>query len=70
MIVKLREVMKKNNVSIYWLSKQTGITTATISKLCDQKTSGIRFYVLDKICDALNCEVSDILERENGDTVK
>ncbi len=28
----------------------------------------IQFSVLDKICDALNCEVSDILGHEKSDT--
>lgn len=62
MIIKLREALDQRNKSIYWLNKQTGIASSTLSRICNNKTTSIEFSVLDKICEALNCEVSDILE--------
>lgn len=71
MIIKLDKTLESKNKSIYWLSKETGIAASTISNLCNNKTSGIRFSVLDKICDTLDCEISDVLECERkGDTIQ
>lgn len=67
MIIKLREVLDRRNKSIYWLNKQTGIASSTLSKICNNKTSSIDFSTLDKICEALNCDVSDILESTKND---
>lgn len=67
MIIKLREALDQRNKSIYWLNKQTGIASSTLSKICNNKTSSIEFSVLDKICDALDCEISDILENTKSD---
>ncbi len=68
MIVKLREILDQKNKSIYWLNKKTGIASSTLSRICNNKTSSIEFSVLDKICDALDCEVSDILIHQKSDT--
>ena len=68
MKIKLRDVLNQNNKSIYWLNKETGIASSTLSRICNNKTSSIEFSVLDKICDALNCEVSDILVHDKSDT--
>lgn len=64
MKVKLSEVLKNNEKSIYWLHNQTGISSATISRICNNKTTSIQFSVLDKICETLKCNVSDILVPE------
>ncbi len=68
MIIKLRELLNQKNKSIYWLNKETGIASSTLSRICNNKTTSIEFSVLDKICDALNCEVSDILMHDKSDT--
>lgn len=67
MIIKLREVLNQRNKSIYWLNKQTGIASSTLSRICNNKTTSIEFSVLDKICEALDCEISDILENTKND---
>jgi len=61
MQVMLRELLDKNEKSIYWLRKETGITQAALSNLCNNKTNRIDFSVLDKICIALDCKPNDIL---------
>lgn len=68
MYINLRKVLDEKNKSIYWLNKETGIASSTLSRICNNKTSSIDFSVLDKICDALNCEVSDILIHNKNDT--
>lgn len=66
MKVILNETLKKKNISQYKLAKDTGIAASTLNNLCNNKTTSIQFKVLDKICSILNCNVSDILEYENG----
>ena len=68
MIIKLREALNQRNKSIYWLNKQTGIASSTLSRICNNKTTSIEFSILDKICEALDCEISDILENTKSDT--
>lgn len=67
MIVKLREILDNKNKSIYWLNKETGIAASTLSRICNNKTTSIEFTVLDKICEALNCDIGDILIPEKSD---
>lgn len=64
MKVILKKTLKNKNISQYRLSKTTGIAVSTLSNLCNNKTSSIEFSVLQKICTALDCEISDILEKE------
>lgn len=49
-----RDMMKKD------LREKTGLTTNVIAKL--GKNENVSTEVLCKICDALNCEVDDIVE--------
>jgi len=53
------------------LSLQTGISKNALSNLYHEKTDRISFDTLDKICTALDCSVSDLLEHvkdEPGET--
>lgn len=68
MKVILNKTLKDKKISQYKLAKDTGISASTLNNLCNNKTTSIQFSVLDKICDALNCEVSDILLHDKGDT--
>ena len=68
MQIKLREVLDKKNKSIYQLNKETGIASSTLSRICNNKTSSIEFSILDKICEALDCDISDILIPEKSET--
>ena len=60
--INLDKVLDKKGKSMYWLSKQTGISQYSISKIVKNKTSGIQFDTLEKICIALDCNISDVLE--------
>ena len=61
MKVVLDDLLKSKGKTQYWLAKETGIMVSTISKLRNNKTTKIDFAVLDKICEALGCDVSDVL---------
>ena len=68
MKVILNDTLKSKNISQYQLAKMTGISTSALNNLCNNKTSSIQFSLIDKICDVLNCEISDILEHDKSDT--
>lgn len=64
MKVKINQLLESQGKTRYWLSVKTGITYANITNLCEGKTTRINFEAIDKICFALNCTPSDILEPE------
>lgn len=68
MKVILNETLKAKGISQYKLAQETKIAASTINNLCNGKTTRIEFSVLDKICDALNCNVDSVLMHEKGDT--
>jgi len=51
------------------LAERIGITEQNVSLLKSGKVRGIRFDTLDKICEALDCQPGDILERPGGGRV-
>ena len=61
--LRLEELLKERGRSFYWLAKETGITHPTISKFRHQKALALRLDVLEKLCEALQCEPGDILVR-------
>lgn len=66
MKVILNETLHQKGISQYQLSKIIGITPANLNNLCNNKTTSIKFSILDKICEALDCNVSDILQYEKN----
>lgn len=59
--VNLAQILKQNNKTVYWLSKETGISQNGLGRIAKNQTTSINFDTLAKICRALNCEISDIL---------
>lgn len=67
MKVILNETLDKKGISQYKLSKMIGITPANLNNFCNNKTTSVKFSILDNICEALDCDVSDILMHEKSD---
>lgn len=66
-VINLDVMLAKRKMSVTKLSEQVGITIANISNLKTGKARGIRFETLNKICQVLECQPSDILEyRKDG----
>lgn len=59
--VNLDVMLAKRKMSLTELSEKVGITMANLSILKTSKAKAIRFSTLDAICQALDCEVGDIL---------
>ncbi len=61
-IVNLDVMLAKRKMPLTELSQKVGITLSNLSILKSNKAKAIRFSTLDKICQVLQCQPSDILE--------
>ena len=59
--VTLSRILGDKRISISSLSKSTGISRSTLTKLYYGEGHAISYSVLEKLCDALSCNVEDIL---------
>lgn len=55
---KLRQVMKQNKISVDKISKDIGVTNATINNWCKAKSLDIK--TIYKICNYLELPVSEV----------
>ncbi len=62
-ILKLNDLLEKRGLTLYWLSKQSGVRYATIWNLSKENFSALRIDMLDRICAALKCQPGDLLVR-------
>ena len=49
------------------LAQQTGIRPATINELYNEVTDRVSLSQLDRICQVLECDLTDILQRDGRD---
>ena len=61
-LINLDVMMARRKISLGELSDRVGITLANLSILKNNHAKAIRFSILDAICQALDCQPSDILE--------
>ena len=61
-VINLDVMMAKREMSLGELSDKVGITLANLSILKNNKAKAVRFSTLDAICEALDCDVCDIIE--------
>ncbi|MCT1901864.1 helix-turn-helix transcriptional regulator [Oceanobacillus sojae] len=59
-VIKIKDLLVKNNISLRDLSRLTDIRHATLSELSNQKRENINFRHIKKIADAL--DIDDIRE--------
>lgn len=70
-IVSLDVMLARRKVRSNELARAVGITPSNLSLLKSGKVKGVRFETLAAICDYLDCEPGDILQRappEQADT--
>jgi len=58
----LDKILKNRNISRYELAKRTGIQYQIIDNYYKNKVKRYDSFVLERICIALDCTVSDIIE--------
>lgn len=61
-IFKLQEVLDKNNITKYKLSRITNIRYDTICNYCKGNVTLINVEYLKIFCNVLNCRIGDIIE--------
>lgn len=61
----LDKTLKNLSVSRYELSKRTGIQYQIIDNYYKNRVVRYDSYVLERICVALNCNISDIIEHKD-----
>ncbi len=49
-------------MSVLELKRQTDLSYVTLQNLYHEKTSGVTFYTIDKICKGLKCKIEDLFE--------
>ncbi len=58
----LDKALRKYGLTRYELSKRTGIQYQIIDNYYKNKVKRYDSYVLERICDAMDCQISDIIE--------
>jgi putative transcriptional regulator len=62
LIIKLDQLLQERNMSQHELSRLTGIRQPSINEMCRNQTRRLPIENIEKICEVLNCEITDILE--------
>ena len=60
---RLDELLAERQMTLTELSERVGVSIVNLSVLKNDRARAIRFSTLVAICDALNCEVGDLLVR-------
>lgn len=60
--VHLSRVMGEKRLKISDVAKETGLHRNGITKLYNEKTDGVMFETLEKLCKVLDCTVADLIE--------
>jgi len=63
---RLDELLEKRGITLTRLSELVGVSIVNLSVLKNDRARAIRFSTLLAICEALDCEVGDLLVRENS----
>lgn len=58
----LDKLLSEKHITRYELAKRTGIKFQIIDNYYKNRVVRYDSYVLDKICSALDCDISDLIE--------
>lgn len=59
---QLDELLEDRGMTLTELASQVGVTVVNLSVLKNDRARAIRFSTLTAICEALQCDVGDVLE--------
>jgi putative transcriptional regulator len=60
--IRLKEIIDHQNITIYALSKEIGVTQNNLSKIVKGETTSIKYDILEKLCITLKVTPNDIFE--------
>lgn len=59
--IKLEQLLTERGISHREIARRTGIRHPTISEMCANKARSLPVENLAKLCEALDCDIADIL---------
>lgn len=62
--IQLEQILKKQDKTLYWLAKQTGISYNALAKINKNEVTRLELDTIEKICVSLNCAAGDLLAIE------
>ena len=62
--IKLSTLLGERRITQAELARKTGIRPATINELYHEFSVRVNLEHLDKICEVLDCEITDLLKYE------
>lgn len=65
---RLDELLTERGLTLVQLSQMVGITVVNLSVLKNDRARSVRFSTLTAICEALECEVGDVLSLDPRQT--
>ena len=63
--IALDTLLQQHGISRYELAKRTGIQYQIIDNYYKNRVKRYDSYVLERICEALDCQIGDVLVYEN-----
>ena len=66
-VLYLDRMMVERKMSLNELADHVGFSNVNLSKIKNNKVTAVRFSTLAAICEALDCEVGDILKFQKED---
>lgn len=63
---RLDELLEARGMTLTELASRVGVTVVNLSVLKNDRAKAIRFSTLTAICEALQCEVGDVLRLSDG----
>ncbi len=67
--ISLDKILAQKSVSRYELAKRTGIQYQIIDNYYKNRVKRYDSFVLERICEALDCQINDVIEYEKGSPV-
>ncbi len=59
---RLSRLLGERKMSVLALKRQTNLSYVTLANLYHEKTSGVTFETIDKICRNLECSTGELFE--------
>jgi len=70
MKINLDKLLKTKGKTLYWLSKETGISYPSLHKIVNNNTESIKFKIIEDICKTLDCTLDELFTLDKDDANK
>ncbi|MBQ8182847.1 MAG: helix-turn-helix transcriptional regulator [Clostridia bacterium] len=60
--LRVKNLLKENNKTKYWLYKQMGMSYQNFSKMINNETKSIRYENIETLCLIFNCTPNELFE--------